>query len=145
MEKTLKGLPGKLKEGLDAGAEYTVREWAEELGTKENNIRVALTHLRQRHGFHQYHPIGTKRGVNPEQGFIVDINKKKEYITETMGNQKTMYLDPQIVAFSNWIENGFRKYPELRQGFKAYLADEISKLTIIEEQVKSGELLKLKK
>ncbi len=135
-EKKLKGLVLKLKTGIDSGAVLTAKEWAEELGVKESDIRRTLTSLRQRHGMHQYHPTGTKKGIHGHQGVIVDINTKKEYITETMGNQKTAYLDPQIIAFSHWLENGYRKYPELRQAFKSYLSDEISKLTIIEEQLK---------
>ena len=134
--KKLKGLPLKLKEGIDAGAEKTVSEWAEEFGVEQGDIRRALTTLRQRHGFHQYHPVGTKRGLKGEQGVIVDINTKKEYITETMGNSKTMYLDPQLISFSSWLEVGYRKYPELRQAFKAYLSDEIAKLTILDESLK---------
>ncbi len=135
--RKLRGLPLKLKEGIDAGAELTVKEWAEELGVKETHIRTSLTRLRQFHGYHQYHPTGTKKGMNGGQGVIIDINTKKEYITETMDKQKNVYLNPQIKAFSSWLETGYRKYPELRQAFKAYLSDEISKLTILDEQLKS--------
>ncbi len=134
--RKLSGLPLALKTGIDAGAEYTAKEWAEELNVQERDIRRALTSLRQHHGYHQYHPTGTKRGLNGHQGTIIDITTKKEYITETMGNQKTIYMDPQIQAFSSWLETGFQKYPELRQAFKAYLSDEIAKLALMEQQLK---------
>ncbi len=140
--KKLKGLMLALKTGIDSGAEYTVKEWAEELNTTERQIHRTLNRLRQRHGFHQYHPVGTVRGVGGHAGVLVDINTKMEYVTETMGNQKTIYLDPQITAFSSWLESGYQKYPELRQAFKAYLSDEISKLTIMDEQLKSPSLMK---
>lgn len=135
--KKLRGLPLQLKTGIDAGAEKTVHEWAEEFGVEDGDIRRALTTLRQKHSFHQYHPIGTKRGLHGQQGTIVDINTKKEYITETMGQQKTIFLDPQIVAFSSWLETGYQKYPELRQAFKAYLSDEIAKLIVLDEELKA--------
>ncbi len=140
--KKLSGLPLKLKEGIDAGAEKTCNEWADEFGVRESDIRRALTSLRQRHGFHQYHPVRTKRGLGGEQGILVDINTKKEFIVETLGHSKTMYLDPQLIAFSSWLENGYRKYPELRQNFKAYLSDEMAKLTILDEQIKIGPKVK---
>lgn len=137
-EKKIRGLPGKLKAGIDAGAKKTMSEWGEEFGKTYENIRQALTYLRQYHGQHQYHPVGTKSGFGKgaSQGVVVDIYKHKEHVVETMGKSKTVYLDPQLIAFSSWLENGYRKYPELRQVFKAYLSDEISKLTILDEQLK---------
>lgn len=141
-KKKLIGIAGKLKEGIDAGAELTVSEWAEELGVSQKHIRVALTTLRQNHGFHQYHPIGTTHGKNGKQGVILDINTKKEYITETMGKSKTNFVDPQLIAFADWMEKGYVKYPELRQTFKAYLSEEISKLTILDENLKDRNFVK---
>jgi len=138
LEKKLRGLPGKLKAGIDAGAQLTVSEWAEELGTNENYIRRALTMLRQCHGFHQYHPIGTKKGHNPHQGVIVDIRTKKEYLLETAENQKTIFMKPQYKAFSSWLHSAYQKYPELRHHFKALLSEEMAILTIMDEELKNG-------
>ncbi len=136
--RRLIGLPLKLKTGIDSGGELTVHEWAEEFGVKDKHIRRALTALRQVHGFHQYHPTGTKLGLNGHQGVIVDINTKKEYIKETTENQKTIYLNPQYKAFSNWLHSGYQKYPELRQYFKAMLSTEIATLTIMDEELDHG-------
>ncbi len=136
--RKLLGLPLKLKTAIDAGAELTVHEWAEELNVKDSDIRRALNSLRQRHNFHQYHPTGTKRGKNGHQGTIVDINTKKEYLVETSENQKTIYMKPQYKAFSHWLHSGYQKFPELRKHFKAMLSEEMAFLTIMDEELKNG-------
>ncbi len=132
----LKGLPNKLKTGIDNGEEKTVREWAEEFGVTENKIRVALTTLRQRHGFHQYHPIGTKRGINPEQGILKDIMLRKEWVVETMDEQKKIHKDPQLIAFADWMHQAYKRFPELRKQFKVFLSDEIAQLMVLDKEYK---------
>ena len=139
MDKKLKGLPLKLKTGIDEGKALTVSEWAEELDCEVSDIRRALTSLRQRHGFHQYHPIGTRRGLHPQQGEIRDIMLRKEWVVETMDAQKLIYKDPQLVAFADWLHSSYKRFPELRRQFKVFLSDEIAKLMVLDEELKKKE------
>lgn len=138
MDKTQrqpKGLLGKFLAQLESGEEKTTREWSEELGVSEVFIRTMLTKLRQTYGYHQYHPVESKRGHNGKQGVITDIYKKKEWVVSTMDHSKKIAIDPQLNSFSHWLQNGYRKYPELRQNFKAFLSDEISKLALLDENL----------
>jgi len=136
MAKLLKGLPLKLKNGIEDGKALTVREWAEELDVKESDIRRALTSLRQRHGYHQFHPIGTVKGLSPRQGEIRDILLRKEWVVETLEAQKTIYKDPQLIAFAEWMHHSYKKFPELRRQFKIFLTDEIAKLMVLDKEIK---------
>lgn len=135
MAKLLKGLPLKLKSGIEDGKALTVREWAEELDVEESDIRRALTSLRQRHGYHQFHPIGTIKGPNPKQGEIRDILLRKEWVVETLEVQKSVYKDPQLIAFAEWMHESYKKFPELRRQFKIFLTDEIAKLMVLDKEI----------
>ncbi len=134
--KIIKGIAGQIKSGIEGGKSLTVREWAEELNCTEPDIRRALTRLRQTYGFHQFHPIGTKSGRNPQQGEIKDIMLEKEWVVETMDRQKLMYKDPQLVAFADWMHKSYLKFPELKQQFKVFLTDELAQLMILDKELK---------
>ena len=143
--KKLKGLPAKLKAGIDEGKALTVSEWAEEFGVEVSDIRRALTSLRQRHGYHQYHPIGTIRGLHSKQGEIRDIMLRKEWVVETMDAQKQIYKDPQLIAFAAWLHKSYKRFPELRRQFKLFLSDEIAKLMALDTELKKKEKEYVKK
>lgn len=132
-----RGMLDKFLTMLLAGEEKTIGEWAEEFQVSKFKVSKMLQRLRQHYGFHQFHPIGTKFGPGlSAPGIVVDINQNKEWILETMEHQKRNSIDPQLKAFADWIEKGYRKYPSLRQNFRSYLSNELTRLTLIDEGLK---------
>lgn len=121
------GLAKRLLDGVTAGAEKTVDEWAEELHVSEETIRKVLSYLRKKK--YLLYPIGTVAGFKPQQGLIVNILEKKADILETMERHDAHYLAPQLESIVRIIEQAVTKFPQLRGSTTALLQKSLDKLT----------------
>ncbi len=121
------GLAKRLLDGVTAGAEKTVDEWAEEFGVSQKTIRAVLSYLRKKK--YLLYPIGTIAGFKPKQGLIVNILEKKADILETMERHDAHYLAPQLESIVRIIEQAVTKYPQLRGSTTALLQKSLDKLS----------------
>lgn len=125
------GIPFKLMQQVEAGAEKTVSEWAEEFNVTPQRIRNALTELRKRGNL--FYPIGTQTGSIVAQGIITKVVDKEENLLSTMEKQRTNYIDPQLISFARFVEQGLQKHPQLAPVFKTFLKNTLVQVTIAEE------------
>ncbi len=129
----------KLKEGIQAGAEKTRAEWAEELHTTSMKISQSLTKLRK-NGF-LFYPVGSKTGVKGEGGKIKDILKDQENIRQTVNRHDLVYLAPQLESISRIIEKSVEKYPKLAPIFQGFLLDKATRLSVIKDNINGNRKL----
>lgn len=116
----------KLKEGIEAGAEKTRKEWAEELNVPVTRISQALTWL-HKHGY-LFYPTGVGEPVR-------DILKDEDHIRTVVNRQDINFLAPHIEAISRIVEQAASKFPHLVPIFQKFLLDKATSLTITQKHL----------
>ena len=95
----------KIVEGIEAGAEFTISEWAKELSAKPDAVSRALTYLRKK-GY-LFYPLQS------QEGKVLSILKKNAYIDELTQRHDKNYLLPHLESAFRIIKISLHKYPEL--------------------------------
>lgn len=119
-------LQGKIVTGIEAGAELSIAEWAEELHTQIPAIRDSLRILRKK-GY-LFYPLKSlaKKG---EQGKVVSILRKNSYILELTERHNKTYLDPQLESAFRIMEMAIPKFPQMHEPMKARLSHLVNMLS----------------
>lgn len=125
-------LAKRIVEGMEAGAELTKNQWAEELRTTPQKVSSSLSYLRKR-GYLFYPLRPENRG---EQGKIVSILKKTRYIQEITERHDKQYLMPHLESAFRIIELSLPKYPELEGEIRGRLEHLASLLSHEQRAVK---------
>lgn len=124
--KKISAITQKLKDGIEAGAEKTRKEWAEELNVPVTKISKSLTCL-HKHGY-LYYPTGVGQPVR-------DILKDQEHIRTVVNRQDITFLAPHIEAISRIVEQAASKFPHLVPIFQKFLLDKATSLTITQKNL----------
>lgn len=123
----------KVKEGIEAGAEKTTKEWADELQVKPYVISQSLTWLRKK-GY-LFYPMDSKSGATGHGGKILDILKDQEHIRKTINRQDLVYLAPQLEAIARIVESSMARFPHLAPLFQNFLLDKATRISVIKNNL----------
>lgn len=129
-------MPKRLLAAIEAGAEKTTQEWADEFHVTVPRIRHVCVLLRK-YGFLIY-PIGTKKGFGYKQGILKLLKSKMEFYSETMGRHYKDFLNPALVSATRQIEEGLMNYPQLAPVYKDFARELLVQATLIEGEFKNG-------
>jgi len=114
-------LAKRLSDAIEAGADMTVDEFADQFHVLPFKIRRTLSYLRK-NGY-LYYPVDTKTGKESVQGKVTKIMKSKDFIMQTMVRHDKHYLRPQLVSAFRIIEQAVVAFPALRPHLQEYVTN----------------------
>jgi len=128
-----RGLTGRIQAAIEADANLSVSELAEEFHTTERKVWGLLVHLNRKQS--KYYSVGGKFGV---AGKIVNIYKKQGHIRETVNRQDKNILAPGIERLARQIEHAMERYPHMADEFQHLLLDKAARFAAIKDSLNAN-------
>ena len=131
-----KGLTGRIQSAIDAEANLSVSELAEEFHITVGHVRGVLLHLNHKQS--KYYSVGHKSGKNGHQGKIVNIYKKQNHLREVVNRQDRTILAPRLEHVARQIEQAVERYPHMADEFQALLLDKAARIAAIKDSLNAN-------
>jgi hypothetical protein len=131
-----KGLTGKIQEAIEAEANLSVEELAEQFHVTQDHIRAIL--LRLNHKNSGYYSVGGMSGKNGHQGKIVNIYKKQNHLREVVNRQDRTILAPRLEHIARQIEKAVERYPHMADEFQTLLLDKAARIAAIKDSLNAN-------
>lgn len=133
------GLTGRIQAVIEADANLSVRELAEEFNTTEEKVRACLRSMNRRTS--KYYSVGYKTGGKKNgahQGKIVNIYKKQNHLREVVNRQDKNILAPRLEHISRQIEQAVERFPHMADEFQALLLDRAARIAAIKDSLNAN-------
>jgi hypothetical protein len=128
-----RGLTGRIQEAIEADANLSVSELAEEFHTTERKVRRLLVNLNRKQS--KYFSVGGRFGV---AGKIVNIYKKQRHIREVVNRHDKGILAPGIERLARQIEQAMERYPHMADEFQNLLLDKAARFAVIKDSLNAN-------
>ena len=131
-----RGLTGRIQAVIEAEANLSVGELADQFHITEANVRAILLHLNHKQS--KYYSVGATTGKNGHQGKIVNIYKKQNHLREVVNRQDRTILAPRLEHISRQIEQAVERYPHMADEFQALLLDKAARIAAIKDSLNAN-------
>jgi predicted ArsR family transcriptional regulator len=131
-----KGLTGRIQAAIDAEANLSVEELAEEFHVTQTHVRSTLRFLNRKQS--KYYSVGHTTGKNGHQGKIVNIYKKQNHLREVVNRQDRNILAPRLEHVARQIEQAVERFPHMADEFQALLLDKAARIAAIKDSLNAN-------
>ena len=131
-----RGLTGRIQAAIDAEANLSVEELAEEFHVTQTHVRSTLRFLNRKQS--KYYSVGHTTGKNGHQGKIVNIYKKQNHLREVVNRQDRNILAPRLEHVARQIEQAVERFPHMADEFQALLLDKAARIAAIKDSLNAN-------
>jgi hypothetical protein len=132
-----KGLTGRIQAAIDADANLSISELAEEFHTTKQKVQGCLQLMNRNTS--KYYSVGSKTtGRDHHEGKIVNILKKQNHLREVVNRQDRNILAPRLEHISRQIEQAVERYPHMADEFQALLLDKAARIAAIKDSLNAN-------
>ena len=131
-----RGLTGRVQAAIEAEANLSVDELAEEFHTNVPIIRTILLNLNKKQS--KYYSVGYVAGPKGHSGKIVNILKKRNHLREVVNRQDRNILAPRLEHVARQIEQAVERFPHMADEFQALLLDKAARIAAIKDSLNAN-------